>query len=164
MRENCIQNSDTNHIIGLGVGVLSTYPQIAAVGGLQGLLVYSISSAIPFLLFGALGPIIRKQMPSAFVLTEWVRHRYGTIAALVISCCTVLTIFLFMVSELWSVRAAVETMTDVPGLPVLIVEGVLVSVYTSFGGFYVSFLTDSIQVVLFLVLLVICIIAIGCTA
>ena len=164
MRENCIQNSDTNHIIGLGVGALSTYPQIAAVAGLQGLLVYALSSGIPFLLFGFLGPVIRRQMPSAFILTEWVRHRYGTIAALVISCCSLLTIFLFMVSELWSIRAAVETMTNVPGLPVLIVEGVLVSMYTSFGGFYVSFLTDSIQVVLFLILLVICIIAIGCTA
>lgn len=102
-------------------------------------------------------------MPDAFVLTEWVRHRYGPISALVISCCTVLTIFLFMVSELWSVRACVETLTNVPGLPVLIVEGVLVSVYTSFGGFYVSFLTDSAQVTLFLVLLCVCIIAVGCT-
>lgn len=125
--------------------------------------VYALSGALPFLLFGFFGPKIRRKLPDAFVLTEWVRVRYGPIAALVVSCCTVLTIFLFMVSELWSIRACVETLTSVPGLPVLIVEGVLVSVYTSFGGFYVSFITDSAQVFLFLVLLCLCIIAVGCT-
>lgn len=150
---------------GLGVGVLSTYPQIGAQGGLHALLVYCTAGAIPFILFGALGPIIRKQMPEAFVLTEWVRYRYGPICALVISCCTILTIFLFMVSELASVKAMVETLTTVKGggLPVLIVEAVVVSIYTSMGGFYVSFLTDNLQVAVFLVLLVVCIIATGCT-
>lgn len=102
-------------------------------------------------------------MPDAFVLTEWIRYRYGVIASLVVSCCTILTIFLFMVSELSSLKSCVETISNVPGLPVLIVEAVLVSVYTSMGGFYVSFLTDNLQVFTFLTLLVVCIIGVGCT-
>lgn len=154
-----------NSFSGLGVGVLATYPQIGAQGGLHALLVYCAAGAVPFILFGALGPIIRRQMPEAFVLTEWVRYRYGPICALVISCCTVLTIFLFMVSELASLKSMVETLTTVKGggLPVLIVEAVVVSIYTSMGGFYVSFLTDNLQVATFLVLLAVCIIATGCT-
>lgn len=150
-------------ITGLGVGVLATYPQIGAYGGLHGLLVYSACGAVPFLFFAALGPLIRRQMPEAFVLTEWIRYRYGVITSLVISACTILTIFLFMVSELSSMRACVETLSNVPGLPVLIVEAVVVSIYTAFGGFYVSFLTDNLQVFSFIVLLVVCIIATGCT-
>lgn len=147
----------------MGVGVLATYPQIGAQSGLHGLLVYALSVAIPYLLFGFLGPIIRRKMPDVFVLTEWVRYRYGVSAALLISACTIITIFLSMVSELASLKECVETLTNVPGLPVLIVEAVVVSIYTSLGGFYVSFLTDNMQAITFLTLLVVCTIATGCT-
>lgn len=147
----------------MGVGVLSTYPQIGAESGLHGLLVYTLAIAVPFLMFGFLGPIVRRKMPDVFVLTEWVRHRYGVCASLLISACTIITIFLSMVSELASLKACVETLTNVPGLPVLIVEAVVVSIYTSLGGFYVSFLTDNMQAITFLSLLVVCTIATGCT-
>lgn len=156
-------STNTNYNSGLGIGILSTYPQIGAQAGLHGLFVYALAGAVPFILFGLLGPIIRKQMPEAFVLTEWIRYRYGVIASLVVSCCTILTLFLFMVSELASLKACVETISNVPGLPVIIVQAVLVSLYTSMGGFYVSFLTDNLQVFTFLTLLVVCVIGVGCS-
>lgn len=55
---------------------------------MQGLVVYALASGLPLLVFGYLGPIIRRKCPEGFVLTEWTRERYGTIAALYLSIMT----------------------------------------------------------------------------
>jgi hypothetical protein len=73
---------------GLGSGVLFSYPQIATIAGVQGLVVYALSSALPILVFAWLGPIIRRKCPEGFVLTEWTRKRYGVTTALYLSALT----------------------------------------------------------------------------
>lgn len=74
--------------IGLGSGILFSYPQIATICGLQGVIVYAFSSSLPILIFGWLGPIIRRKCPEGFVLTEWTRQRYGIITAIYLSILT----------------------------------------------------------------------------
>jgi len=74
--------------LALGSGVLFTYPEIATIAGIQGLVVYALASSLPLLVFGFLGPVIRRKCPEGFVLTEWTRRRYGTVAALFLSICT----------------------------------------------------------------------------
>ena len=96
---------------GLGCGVLSAYPQIANIDGLQGLLVYALAGGLPMFIFAFFGPIIKKKTPNGFVLTEWVIHRYGIICGWYLSACTIITVFLFMVSELSSLRYAIESLT-----------------------------------------------------
>lgn len=71
--------------VAMGSGILFTYPEIAAIGGVQGLLVYALSSSLPLLIFAALGPIIRRKCPEGFVLTEWTRQRYGIVTGLYLS-------------------------------------------------------------------------------
>lgn len=72
----------------LGSGILFAYPEIATIAGVQGLIVYSLSSSLPLMVFGFLGPIIRRKCPEGFVLTEWTRQRYGVITALYLSLLT----------------------------------------------------------------------------
>lgn len=72
----------------LGSGILFTYPEISTIAGVQGLVVYALSSALPLLVFGFLGPIIRRKCPEGFVLTEWTRQRYGPVTALYLSLLT----------------------------------------------------------------------------
>jgi len=55
--------------LALGSGILFAYPQIATICGVQGLVVYTLSSSLPLLIFGYLGPIIRRKCPEGFVLT-----------------------------------------------------------------------------------------------
>ncbi|KAL5114933.1 hypothetical protein ACEQ8H_007180 [Pleosporales sp. CAS-2024a] len=145
----------------LGSGILFTYPQISTIAGVQGLLVYSLSSALPLLIFGALGPIIRRKCPEGFVLTEWTRQRYGAIAGLFLSACTLITIFLYMVAELSAVQQIVNLLTGLNGLPVVIVECIVTTIYTSLGGFKVSFITDTIQGVMVCGLIILGVIAVG---
>ena len=74
--------------IALGSGILFSYPEIATIAGVQGLIVYTLSSSLPLLIFAYLGPIIRKKCPAGFVLTEWARQRYGIVTALYLSLLT----------------------------------------------------------------------------
>lgn len=116
--------------LALGSGILFTYPEIGTVAGVQGVIVYALASALPLLIFAGLGPIIRRQCPDGFVLTEWTRQRYGTLTMLYLSFLTLVTLFLYMVSELSAVGQVVNALTGLNGLPVIIVECVVTTIYT----------------------------------
>ena len=79
---------DISACVALGSGILFSYPEISTVAGVQGLIVYALSSSLPLMLFGFLGPIIRRKCPEGFVLTEWTRQRYGVVTALYLSLLT----------------------------------------------------------------------------
>ncbi|KAK3365424.1 hypothetical protein B0H63DRAFT_540116, partial [Podospora didyma] len=145
----------------LGSGILFSYPQLATLAGVQGVIVYGLASAIPLLIFASLGPIIRRKCPEGFVLTEWTRQRYGIIAALFLSFVTLVTLFLYMVAELSAVGQVVSLLTGLDGLPVLIVECLITTIYTSLGGFKISFFTDNIQGAMVVGLIIIATIAVG---
>lgn len=146
----------------MGCGILTTYAQIGNLSGLHGLLVYTLSGSIPILGFAAVGPIIRRRCPEGFILTEWVRQKFGVVTALYLSFFTCLTMFLFMVGELSAIRGAIETLTGLDALGAVIVECAVTTIYTAFGGFRVSFITDNFQGALVLLLTVICSIGMGC--
>ncbi|KFA75345.1 hypothetical protein S40288_01992 [Stachybotrys chartarum IBT 40288] len=145
----------------LGSGILFSYPELATIAGVQGMLIYAFSSALPMLIFGFLGPIIRRKCPEGFVLTEWTKQRYGTLTMLYLSVMTLLTLFLYMVSELSAIGQVVTALTGLDGLPVIIVQCVITTIYTSVGGFKISFLTDVVQGTMVLGLVVIAAITIG---
>ena len=94
------------------------------------MLIYSLAAALPMLVFGFLGPIIRRRCPEGFVLTEWTRQRYGTVAMLYLSFVSLVTIFLYMVSELSAIGQVVNLMTGLDPLPVMIVQCVVTTIYT----------------------------------
>ncbi|KAK4102726.1 hypothetical protein N658DRAFT_422475, partial [Parathielavia hyrcaniae] len=145
----------------LGSGILFAYPQLATLAGVQGVVVYALSTALPLLIFATLGPIIRRKCPQGFVLTEWTRQRYGIAAALYLSFMTLVTLFLYMVAELSAIGQVINLLTGLNGLPVLIVECIITTIYTSLGGFKVSFFTDNIQGAMVLGLILIATITVG---
>ncbi|KAK0749648.1 hypothetical protein B0T18DRAFT_461120 [Schizothecium vesticola] len=145
----------------LGSGILFAYPQLATIAGVQGVVVYALSSGLPLFIFAALGPIIRRKCPEGFVLTEWTRQRYGVVAAIYLSFMTMLTLFLYMVSELSAIGQVVNLLTGLDGLPVMIVECIITTIYTSMGGFKISFITDNVQGAMVVGLITIAAISIG---
>ena len=94
------------------------------------MVVYALSSALPLLIFAYLGPIIRSKCPEGFVLTEWTRQRYGIVAALYISFLTLATMFLYMVAELSALQQIMTALTGMNGLPMVIVQCVVTTIYT----------------------------------
>ncbi|QPG73559.1 hypothetical protein FOA43_000871 [Brettanomyces nanus] len=139
----------------LGCGILTTYAQVANIAGIQGLLVYALTGAVPIVLFAFFGPLIRKRCPDGFVLTEWCYQRFGVFTGLYLSLFTILTMFLFMVSELTAINGAINALTGLDATPCIVVECVVTTIYTFLGGFKVSFTTDTFQALFVLVLLVV---------
>lgn len=107
-----------------------SYPELATITGVQGVVVYAVSSAGPLMIFAYLGPIIRSKCPEGFILTEWTRQRYGVVAAIFLSFLTLITMFLYMVSELTAMQQIVTALTGMDGLPAIIVQAVVTTVYT----------------------------------
>ncbi|KAM3565248.1 hypothetical protein MY1884_000321 [Beauveria asiatica] len=145
----------------LGSGILFSYPELATIAGVQGVVVYALASSLPLLVFGYLGPIIRRRCPEGFVLTEWTRQRYGIPGMLFLSVLTLVTLFLYMVAELSAIGQVVSTLTGLDGLPVVIVQCIVTTIYTSLGGFKISFLTDVVQGGMVVGLIIIATITIG---
>ena len=116
--------------VALGSGMLFSYPELATLAGVQGVVVYALASGLPLLVFAALGPIIRRKCPEGFVLTEWTRQRYGVVTALYLGFMTLLTLFLYMVAELSAIGQVVNALTGLNGLPVMIVQCAITTIYT----------------------------------
>jgi Na+/proline symporter len=92
--------------------------------------VYAVTSAAPLMIFAYLGPIIRKKCPEGFVLPEWTRQRYGVVTAIYLSALTLITMFLYMVAELSALGQIMTALTGMDGLPMVIVECVVTTIYT----------------------------------
>ena len=148
---------------GLGAGLQLTYPEVA-VYGLQPLLTYSLAASLPLLTFPPLAAQLRKKCPEGFVLTEFIRVRFGVIAGLFLSLCSVVTLYVFMLSEISSIYQVIQSLTGFEGTEVLIpvvIEIIVTILYTAWGGFKTSLVTDTIQAAVFIILVIICTIAVG---
>ncbi|KAI9733371.1 MAG: hypothetical protein M1834_003455 [Cirrosporium novae-zelandiae] len=66
-----------------------------------------------------------------------------------------------MVSELSALQQIITAMTGLDGLPAVIVECVVTTMYTSLGGFRVSFITDNIQGAMVVGLIILAVITVG---
>lgn len=95
------------------------------------------------------------------MLTEWTRQRYGIITSLYLSALTLITLFLYMVAELSALQQIINALTGLNGLPAVIVECVVTTLYTAVGGFKISFITDNVQGVMVVGLIIIATITVG---
>ena len=66
-----------------------------------------------------------------------------------------------MVSELSALQQIVNAMTGLNGLPAVIVECAVTTIYTFFGGFRISFITDNIQGAMVCGLIILGVISVG---
>lgn len=72
-----------------------------------------------------------------------------------------ITLFLYMVAELSALQQIVNLLTGLNGLPIVIVECVVTTIYTSLGGFKVSFTTDIVQGAMVVLLIIVGVITVG---
>lgn len=92
---------------------------------------------------------------------SWIPAVYVGGQVLMIS--SLITLFLYMVAELSALQQIINALTGLNGLPAVIVECFVTTVYTALGGFKVSFITDTIQGVMVVCLIIIAVITVGTT-
>lgn len=74
---------------------------------------------------------------------------------------SLITIWLYLVAELSALQQVVSLLTGLDGLPAVIVECFVTTVYTALGGFKVSVVTDNIQGAMVVGLVIIATITVG---
>ncbi|CAG8649735.1 6718_t:CDS:2 [Ambispora leptoticha] len=139
----------------LGSSILFAYPEIGTIVGILGVIFYALTSVTPLFLFAWIGPIMRKKCPNGFTLTQFIRERFGKWNQIYMSIMSMAYMFCYMISELSSIGIVLMTLTPVDKLAPIILLAVTTTLYTAYGGFRASLLTDNVQGVCIMILMLI---------
>ncbi|MEM9482315.1 MAG: Na+/proline symporter [Cyanobacteria bacterium P01_F01_bin.116] len=141
----------------LGAWILFS-PQEAgsAFGGVSAILGYCLGSAGAVALFFVVGPRLRHLMPQGHSLNEYVKQRFGDPMYWLVEAVILFYMFIYLAAELTAIAKALQLVADVPlGLTALVVI-TAVFVYTTVGGLGTTILTDVVQFVVIVPLLLLC--------
>ncbi len=146
-------------------------------GGLSAILGYCVGSAAAVFVFFFIGPRLRQIMPWGHSLNEYVRYRFsqnngldtglntdrpspwGQAMYLLTVGVMLLYMFVYLAAELTAIAQALQLIANVPLFVTSLVVITAVFLYTTYGGLKVTILTDAIQFVLIVPLLLICFVA-----
>ncbi|MEM9213843.1 MAG: Na+/proline symporter [Cyanobacteria bacterium P01_F01_bin.150] len=144
----------------MGAWILFSPPEAGSLfGGITAILGYCIGSAVAVFLFVFIGPRLRTIMPTGHSLNEYVRHRFGGPMYWLTEIVMVFYMFIYLAAELTAIAKVLELVADVPLAMTAIAVMIAVFVYTTYGGLRVTILTDALQFVIILPLLLVCAIA-----
>jgi len=127
----------------------------AAFGGITAVAGYAAGSALALAAFAVVGPRIRDLLPEGHSLTEYAYARYGPVMYGYVLLVSVAYMFVFLAAEFTGIASALSLVAGVPGWQTATVVGVTVLAYTGYGGLRASMVTDTVQTVLILPLLIV---------
>lgn len=138
---------------GMGAWILFAPPEVGAFVGPVALAGYALGAALPFILFAALGPVIRKRMPQGRSINEFADRRFGKGMGRWVSVVSVLYMLCFLAAELTAIGSITSLLSDLNGQFVIIGVALTTLLYTTWGGLRASLATDRWQAVLLVALL-----------
>jgi SSS family solute:Na+ symporter len=127
----------------------------AAFGGVTAVAGYAAGSALALAAFAVVGPRIRDLLPEGHSLTEYAYARYGPAMYAYVLLVSVAYMFVFLAAEFTGIASALSLIAGVPGWQTAAVVGITVLAYTGYGGLRASMITDTVQTVLILPLLIV---------
>ncbi|MEO0352253.1 MAG: Na+/proline symporter [Cyanobacteria bacterium P01_A01_bin.15] len=141
----------------LGAWILFSPQEAGSVfGGVSAILGYCLGSAGAVALFFVVGPRLRYLMPQGHSLNEYVKYRFGGPMYWLVEAVIVFYMFIYLTAELTAIAKALRLVADVPlGVTALVVI-TAVFIYTTVGGLGATILTDVIQFVVIVPLLLLC--------
>ena len=128
-----------------GTWVLLSPGETGANFGVVALVGYGLGMAGIPVMFMFVGPRIRQLMPNGHSITEYVRHRFGTVPFVAIGVTIIFVMGIFITAEMTAITAAVSILTGLPPWTTAVAVGVVVAIYTAYGGLRTSIYTDRIQ-------------------
>ena len=139
----------------LGAWILFGPASAATWGGIGAVIGYALGTAFPLFILIYLGEKFRKLFPKARTLIEVVRLKFGKQLFKLILFLTVFYMVIFLIAEVTAVSILVNYIS---GTSLWITALIVVTtslVYTLYGGLRASIFTDSIQFIVFVILLII---------
>ena len=139
----------------LGAWILFGPASAATWGGIGAVIGYSLGTAFPLFILIYLGEKFRKLFTKARTLIEVVRLKFGKQLFKLILFLTVFYMTIFLIAEVTAVSILVNYIS---GTSLWITALIVVTtslIYTLYGGLRASIFTDSIQFIVFVILLII---------
>ena len=139
----------------LGAWILFGPASAATWGGIGAVIGYAFGTAFPLVILIYLGGKFRKLFPKARTLIEVVRLKFGKQLFKLILFLTIFYMIIFLIAEVTAVSVLVNYIS---GTSLWITALIVVTtslVYTLYGGLRASIFTDSIQFIVFVILLII---------
>ncbi|KAJ1824763.1 hypothetical protein LPJ60_000517 [Coemansia sp. RSA 2675] len=147
--------------VNIGSGIFFSLPQVGTIAGITGVFAYAFASGAPLFIFAVLGPLFRKHNSKQWSMTAFIMERYGRPLHILYSLVCTLFVGMYLVSELTTIYSVYELLTPLNPLAPMIILCVVTTIYTAFGGVFASLMTDAIQCVLILVLLIVAAVVVG---
>ena len=142
----------------LGAWILFGPASAATWGGIGAVIGYALGTAFPLLILTTLGSKFRNLFPKAKTLIEVVRLKFGKQLFKLILFLTIFYMSIFLIAEVTAISILVNYIS---GTSLWITALIVVTtslIYTLYGGLRASIFTDSIQFIVFIILLVIAVI------
>jgi len=138
----------------MGVWILFSAPEAGAGFGIAAVAGYAIGEALPMLAYAGVGPRIRELIPAGHSLTEYAHARYGDAMYGFVVVVSGLYMFVFLAAELTAISGALSLVAGVPEWQTAVLVGGFALLYTGYGGLTASIVTDTVQALVVLPLLV----------
>jgi Na+/proline symporter len=139
----------------MGVWILLAAPEAGAVFGVAAVAGYAVGEGLAMLAYSKIGPRVREVIPHGHSLTEYAYVRFGDRMYAFVLIVSVFYMFVFVAAELTGIALVLSLIADVPQRLTAVLVGGFVLVYTGYGGLRASIVTDTVQALLVLPLLVV---------
>ena len=139
----------------LGAWILFGPPSAATWGGIGAVIGYALGTAFPMIFLISLGKKIRNEFPKGSTLIEFLRKRFGKSLFKLILLMTMFYMFVFLCAEVTAVAMLINYISGTALWVTALIILLTTLAYTLYGGLRVSIFTDTIQMVIILILLVI---------
>jgi Na+/proline symporter len=139
----------------LGAWILFGPASAATWGGIGAVIGYALGTAFPMIFLISLGKKIRKEFPKGSTLIEFLRKRFGKSLFKLVLLMTVFYMFIFLCAEVTAVAMLINFISGTDLWITSLITLVATLVYTLYGGLRASIFTDTIQIGVILILLII---------
>ena len=138
----------------LGAWILFGPSAAATWGGLGSIIGYSLGTAFPMIALIYLGKKIRNDFPRGFTLIEFLRKKFSKSLFKLILLMSIFYMFIFLCAEVTAIALLIDYISGTPLWITSLIVLAATLTYTLYGGLRASIFTDTIQLIIILILLI----------
>jgi len=140
----------------LGAWILFGPASAATWGGVGSVIGYSLGTAFPMIALIYLGKKIRKSFPSGITFTQFIFYKIGKKLFKFIILLSIFYMFIFLCAEVTAIAMLINYISNTPLWLTASIVIATTLIYTLYGGLRASILTDNLQFIIVIILLLIC--------
>ena len=132
----------------VGTGLIFSPAESAYLDGMTAMIGYALALSIAYLVFIPISRRIKELLPAGNTIGEYVKARYGNVMFIVVLFVIIVYLFCLLVANLIGAGIAFQYLGGMPIYAGVLIIGIPVMIYTTYGGLGAAIFTNSIQAIL----------------